>query len=220
MNIIASIIDFLLNLNIHLGEIISTYGTATYIILFIVVFVETGLVFLPFLPGDSLLFVAGAFAALGSLNIFVLMAVLMVAAIAGDTVNYWIGRFLGKKIIASKKFHVYQKFLVKTQEFFKKHGGKTIVLARFVPVIRTFTPFVAGIGNMHYGRFLAFNIIGAILWVFICTLAGYFFGNIPIVKDNFSLFVGGIVVVSLIPVVIQFIRERIKKIKPVLSKDK
>jgi membrane-associated protein len=220
MNIIASILDFLLNFNIHLGEIISTYGTATYIILFIVVFVETGLVFLPFLPGDSLLFVAGAFAALDSLNVFILMAILMLAAIAGDTVNYWIGHFLGKKIIASKKFHVYQKGMEKTQEFFKKYGGATIVLARFVPVVRTFTPFIAGIGNMPYAKFLSFNIVGAVLWVVACTLAGYFFGNIPIVKDNFSIFVGAIVVASLIPMVIQFIRERIKKIKPVLSGDK
>jgi membrane-associated protein len=211
MSIIGSILDFLLHLNVHLGEIISSYGTATYIILFIVVFVETGLVFLPFLPGDSLLFVAGAFAALGSLNVFILMAVLMLAAIAGDTVNYWIGHFLGKKIVSGKNFGVYQKGMIKTQEFFKKYGGATIVLARFVPYVRTFTPFVAGIGNMRYAKFLFFNIIGAVLWVIACTLAGYFFGNIPIVKDNFSLFVGGIVVVSLIPVVVQFIRGKIKK---------
>jgi membrane-associated protein len=213
MNIFASIMDFLLHINVHLGEIISSYGTLTYVILFLVVFVETGLVFLPFLPGDSLLFVAGAFAALGSLNVFILMAVLMLAAIAGDTVNYWIGHFLGKKIVASTKFTVYQKGMIKTQEFFKKRGGATITLARFVPYVRTFTPFVAGIGYMPYPKFLFFNILGAVLWVIVCTLAGYFFGNIPIVKDNFSLFVGGIVAISLVPVVIQLIRERNKKSK-------
>jgi membrane-associated protein len=211
MNIILSFLDFILHLDVHLGQIISTYGIEIYIILFVVIFVETGLVFIPFLPGDSLLFVAGAFAALGSLNVFVLLVLLILAAVAGDTANYWIGHFLGRKIIASKKFHVDKRYLARTQEFFQKHGGKTIILARFVPIIRTFAPFVAGIGKMQYGRFISFNVIGAVLWVSTMILAGYYFGNIPIVKNNFTLFIIGIVIVSLVPTVIQLVRGRIRR---------
>jgi membrane-associated protein len=209
MSIIKSILDFLLHLDVHLGQIIGTYGIATYAILFAIIFVETGLVFMPFLPGDSLLFVAGAFAALGSLNIFVLLFLLTLAAIAGDTANYWIGHFSGEKIIASKKFPINEKHLAKTHEFFQKHGGKTIILARFVPVIRTFAPFVAGIGKMQYGRFLSYNVIGAVLWVAVGTLAGYFFGNIPIVKNNFTLFIMAVVIISLLPILAQIIRTKL-----------
>ena len=211
MSLIKTLIDFLLHLDVHLGEIISNYGMATYAILFLVIFVETGLVFVPFLPGDSLLFVAGAFAALGSLNVFVLLILLMLAAIAGDTANYWIGHFLGEKIISNKRFHISEKSLEKTRAFFQKHGGKTIIIARFVPIIRTFAPFVAGIGAMHYGKFLLYNIIGAVSWVLVGTLAGYFFGNIPIIKNNFSLFIIGVVAVSMIPILVEVIRSQRKK---------
>lgn len=211
MHIIKSVLDFLLHLDVHLGEIISLYGIATYAILFGVIFVETGLVFLPFLPGDSLLFATGGFAARGSLNVLVLLVIFFLAAIAGDTTNYWIGRFLGSKIVASKKFHVYEKYFIRTQEFFQKHGGKAVILGRFVPVIRSFTPFVSGIGKMPYGRFLFFSVTGAALWAPGCVLAGYYFGNIPIIKNNFTLFVLGIIIVSLIPVAIQLIRVKLKK---------
>lgn len=211
MNVIKSILDFILHLDVHLGQIISTYGIATYAILFAIIFVETGLVFVPFLPGDSLLFVAGAFAALGSLNIFVLLALLILAAIAGDTANYWIGHFSGEKIIASKKSPINEKHLTKTNEFFKKHGGKTIILARFVPIVRTFAPFVAGIGKMQYRKFLIYNVIGAVSWVTLGTLAGYFFGNITVIKNNFTLFIIAVVIVSLVPIIFQLIREKLRK---------
>jgi membrane-associated protein len=211
MDIIKSALDFFLHLDVHLGQIIATYGIATYAILFVVIFVETGLVFMPFLPGDSLLFVAGAFAALGSLNIFVLLILLMLAAIAGDTVNYWIGRFLGERIITNKKFPINEQHLAKTHEFFQKHGGKTIILARFVPIIRTFAPFVAGMGKMKYGGFLSYNVIGAVSWVGLGTVAGYFFGNVPVIKNNFTLFILAIVIVSLIPVLFPLIRAKFRK---------
>jgi membrane-associated protein len=211
MSVITSIIDFILHLDAHLGQIISTYGTATYAILFAIIFIETGLVFFPFLPGDSLLFVAGAFAALGSLNIWILLASLMVAAIAGDTANYWIGHFLGEKIIASKKIPINEKHLERTHEFFNKHGGKTIIIARFVPIVRTFAPFVAGIGKMNYLRFITYNVIGAVSWVGVGTVAGYFFGNIPFIKNNFTFFIIGVILVSFIPILLPVILRRLKK---------
>ena len=211
MNVIESIIGIILHLDVHLGQIIGTYGIATYLILFAVIFIETGLVFAPFLPGDSLLFVAGAFAALGSLNIFTLLVLLMVAAVAGDTANYWIGRYLGGKIAGSHKSPINERHLKKTQEYFQKHGGKTIILARFIPIMRTYAPFVAGAGKMHYGKFFYFNVIGAVLWVASCTLAGYFFGNIPIVKNNFSLFIFAVIAISLIPIIVQLIRGKFRR---------
>jgi membrane-associated protein len=211
MNIINSFFDFILHLDVHLGQIISTYGAVTYAILFAVIFIETGLVIVPFLPGDSLLFVAGAFAAQGSLNIFWLIILLSMAAVSGDTVNYWIGHYLGEKAAASRRFPINEKQLAQTRAFFNKHGGKTIILARFIPVIRTFAPFVAGAGRMQYGRFLLYNVVGGILWVCIGAIAGYYFGNIPFVKDNFSFFIIGIVVVSLIPVFWQILKSRTKK---------
>ena len=210
MNIIESIIDIIFHLDVHLGQIISAYGVATYLILFVIIFIETGLVFAPFLPGDSLLFVAGAFAALGSLNIFVLLVLLMLAAVAGDTANYWIGHFAGDKIVASHKFPIKERHLRKTHEYFQKHGGKTIILARFIPIIRTYAPFVAGAGKMHYSKFFYFNVIGAVLWVTLCTLAGYFFGNIPVVKNNFTLFIFVVVAISLIPILAQIIRGKFR----------
>lgn len=194
------LIDFILHIDTHLGEIISQYGTITYLFLFIIIFIETGLVFTPFLPGDSLLFAAGAFAALGSLNIFWLIGLLILAAVLGDTSNYWIGHFLGRKILAHPKIPINPEHLKKTEEFFDKYGGKTIILGRFVPIVRTFAPFVAGIGKMNYPRFISYNVIGGIAWVLIASLAGYFFGNIPFVKENFSLVILAVILISLLPI--------------------
>lgn len=206
MEVLNSLIDFVLHIDKHLGEIISNYGMATYAILFVIIFVETGLVFTPFLPGDSLLFAAGAFAALGSLNIFVIVGLMIVAAIFGDTVNYWIGHFFGQKLVDNPRVPINKEHIEETQKFFDKHGGKTIILARFVPIVRTFAPFVAGIGRMHYGQFISYNVIGGITWVMAATLAGYFFGNIPVVKENFSLVVIGIVLISVVPMLIPIIK--------------
>jgi membrane-associated protein len=211
VSIIKLAIDFVLHLDVHLGQIITSYGLATYAILFAIVFGETGLVFVPFLPGDSLLFAAGAFAAIGSLNIFVLLVLLMAAAVIGDTVNYWIGHFVGDRIVANPRMPIKKAHLERTNEFFKKHGGKTIIIARFVPVVRTFAPFVAGAGHMNYRRFIAYNFIGGIMWVAVCTAAGYFFGNIPLVKNNFSLVIIGVVVVSMLPIAVELWRSRRKR---------
>jgi membrane-associated protein len=208
VSIIQSIIDFILHLDIYLGQIISSYGIATYAILFATIFVETGLVFVPFLPGDSLLFAAGAFAAIGSLNIFFLLVLLIAAAVLGDTVNYWVGHFIGDKIVSSSRMPIKKEHLERTNEFFRKHGGKTIILARFVPIVRTFAPFVAGAGKMNYGKFISYNIIGGVLWVAICTMAGYFFGNIPFIKDNFSIVIIGVVAISLVPILVELWRNR------------
>lgn len=212
MQLITYLFDFILHIDVHLGQIISTYGVATYAILFVIIFIETGLVFTPFLPGDSLLFAAGAFAALGSLNIFVLLALCSAAAILGDTANYWIGHFFGEQLIANPKVPINQEHIDETNKFFEKHGGKTIVLARFVPIVRTFAPFVAGIGRMSYKNFISYNVIGGLLWVFAATLAGFFFGNIPFVKENFSLIIIAIVLISVIPMLIPLAKKVIKKI--------
>lgn len=210
MNIINFLIDFILHIDTHLGQIISTYGTATYAIMFFVIFIETGLVFTPFLPGDSLLFAAGAFAALGSLNIFVLLGLMIVAAVLGDTCNYWIGHFFGEKLIANPRVPLKKEHIDKTQKFFEKYGGKTIILARFVPIVRTFAPFVAGVGKMNYGKFISFNVIGGIAWVLIATLAGFFFGNIPFVRDNFSIVILVIIVISVLPMILEIVKSRLK----------
>lgn len=212
MEPIKFLIDFILHIDVHLGQLIQTYGVITYAILFTIIFVETGLVITPFLPGDSLLFAAGAFAALGSLNVLVLLGLLILAAFLGDTVNYWIGHFFGEQLIANPKIPIKKEHIEKTQKFFDKHGGKTIILARFVPIVRTFAPFVAGIGKMSYPRFISFNIIGGVLWVTLFTLAGFFFGNIPSVKHNFSLVIMGIVLISVLPMVIEFIRHKKPKL--------
>jgi membrane-associated protein len=211
VNTIKSIIDFFLHLDIYLDQIFSSYGIATYAILFLIIFIETGLVFVPFLPGDSLLFAAGAFAAIGPLNIIVLIILLIIAAVLGDTANYWVGHFAGDKIVANSKLPIKKEHMEQTNAFFKKHGGKTIILARFVPIVRTFAPFVAGAGKMSYGKFISYNIIGGVLWVIIGTLAGYFFGNIPFVKNNFSIVIIGVVVVSLVPVAVELWRNRKKR---------
>lgn len=210
---ITGIIDFILHIDVHLAEIISQYGVLTYGILFFIIFAETGFVVTPFLPGDSLLFAAGAFAALGSLNLWLLLALLMVAAVGGDTVNYWIGHFFGKKIVEHKRIPIKPEHIVQTEEFFKKHGGKTIVLARFVPIVRTFAPFVAGIGKMHYGYFISYNIIGGIIWILAFTLAGYFFGNIPAVQHNFTLVVFAIIFLSILPMIFHIIQDKKAKKK-------
>jgi len=209
MELITYFIDLILHLDRHLASLIESYGLWTYLILFLIVFAETGLVVTPILPGDSLLFAAGTFAGRGSLNPFVLFAVLSAAAILGDTVNYWVGKYLGEHFVRGRgRRWIKQEHLDRTHAFFEKYGGKTIIIARFVPFVRTFAPFVAGLGTMTYGRFLAYNVIGGLLWVGICVAAGYLFGGLPIVQNNFSLVVLAIVVVSLIPAVVEFLRAR------------
>jgi membrane-associated protein len=211
VEIVAGIINFVLHIDTHLGEIIADYGTLSYLVLFGIIFAETGFVFTPFLPGDSLLFAAGAFAALGSFNLVPLLGVLWLAAFLGDTANYWIGHFFGKKLIAHPKVPINQEHIDKTQAFYDKHGGKTIFLARFVPIVRTFAPFVAGVGGMEYKRFIMFNATGGLAWVFGFTLLGYFFGNIPFVKDNFSLVVLAIILLSVVPMVVEVVKAKTGK---------
>lgn len=213
MELLKFLVDFIIHIDVHLGQIISTYGILTYIILFGIIFMETGLVFTPFLPGDSLLFAAGAFAAIGSLNIWILFIFMAIAAVLGDTTNYWIGYFFGKKLVAHPKIPIDENHIKETQKFFDKHGGKTIIIARFMPFIRTFAPFVAGVGRMKYSQFFSYNVIGGIMWVSIATFAGYFFGNIKFVKENFSLVIIGVVFVSLIPIIIEIIKKKIFKKK-------
>lgn len=213
MNIIMNLVDIILHVDKHLGAIIQNYGVETYIILFLIIFCETGLVVFPFLPGDSLIFAAAAFAAIGSLNIVVLFFVILIAAFIGDSVNYEIGKKLGKKLEEKGKI-IKKEHMEMTRNFFDKHGGKSIVLARFVPIVRTFAPFVAGSSNMNYTKFIRYNLLGSFLWVLICTLAGYFFGNIPVVKENFSLVILGIIAISVLPMIIMYIinRKKVKKI--------
>ena len=210
METLKFLIDRFLHLDTYLADIISQYGTWTYAILFGVIFMETGFVVTPFLPGDSLLFAAGTFAALDSgLNIVILIVLLMAAAILGDTVNYWIGHYLGDRAYNIK--WIKKEYLDKTHAFFEKHGGKTIFLARFVPIVRTFAPFVAGIGRMSYGFFFRWNIIGGITWVVLFTLAGYFFGNIPFVKKNFEFVIVAIILISVVPIGLEWLKARREK---------
>ncbi len=212
MDILTFVVDLFLHLDEHLSVVIRNYGTLTYALLFTVIFIETGLVITPFLPGDSLLFAAGTFAALGDLNIVFLMLLLFVAAVLGDTVNYWIGHKLGLRIFDTQnrwlKKVLKREYLEKTQAFYAKHGGKTIVLARFVPIVRTFAPFVAGVGTMRYGRFITYNVLGGFLWTFGFSLLGYFFGNIPFVKANFEYVILGIIFISVLPMFIEYMRGR------------
>ena len=213
MEIVKKILDFALHLDKYLTAIIQQYGLWTYAILFLVIFVETGFVVMPFLPGDSLLFAAGTFAALGSFKVGWLILALSAAAIIGDTVNYWIGHYVGPKVFSREKARFFKKeHLDRTHAFYEKHGGKTIIIARFVPIIRSFAPFVAGIGRMSYGRFLAFNVIGGVGWVVLLVGAGYFFGNIPFVKKNFSLAILAIILISTIPILTEYLRHRKKKL--------
>jgi membrane-associated protein len=209
MEALRQLIDLFLHLDKHLEVILAQYGGWAYVILFLIVFCETGLVVTPFLPGDSLLFAAGTFAALGSLSLPGLLVLLTAAAILGDTVNYWVGHFLGRRILSAKRFRVIKpEHLAYTHEFFEKYGGKTIIIARFVPIVRTLAPFVAGLGSMTYGRFMSYNVIGGVGWVAICTVAGYFFGNLKIVRENFSLVVLAIIALSLVPAVWEMVRAR------------
>jgi len=209
MDLIHWFVDFFLHLDQHLAEVIQQYGRTTYLLLFLIVFLETGLVVTPILPGDSLLFAAGAFAALGHLRLWPLFFLLCVAAILGDTVNYAIGARIGPKVFSYSKSRFFNpEHLKKTHAFYEKYGGKTIIIARFVPIVRTFAPFVAGVGQMSYRQFIGYNVIGGVLWVSICVFAGYFFGNLPFVKKNFSVVVIVIVLISLLPAVIEYLKHR------------
>ncbi|HNU05632.1 MAG TPA: DedA family protein [Anaerolineae bacterium] len=219
MNLIGQVIDFILHVDTYLSDIIAQYGAWTLAVLFAIIFVETGVVVMPFLPGDSLIFAAGTFAARGALNIWALFIVLSLAAILGDTVNYWIGHRVGSKAYSGEVKWVKKEHMERTNAFFDKHGGKAIFLARFVPIVRTFAPFVAGVSQMNYGFFLRWNIIGAITWVGIFAALGYFFGNIPFVQRNFELVIVAIVVISVIPAVLEALKARRGFHKPALKSE-
>ncbi|MDO8621315.1 MAG: DedA family protein [Candidatus Levybacteria bacterium] len=203
------IINSILHVDESLATIINLFGPFTYIILFLIIFAETGFVVTPFLPGDSLLFAAGTLAGGNYLNILIIYFILLIAAILGDTVNYWVGHHLGARVFTKGNSRIFNKsYLEKTNEFYKKYGGKTIILARFVPIVRTFAPFVAGVGKMHYGTFLSYNVVGGFIWVTSLTFAGYFFGQIPFVRENFEYAVVGIVFISLLPILIEFVKHK------------
>jgi membrane-associated protein len=209
MEFISKIIDFILHLDKHLSALIQTYGLWTYLILFAVIFCETGFVVTPLLPGDSLLFAAGTFAAAGALKVLWLFLLLSAAAVLGDTVNYWIGHFIGPKVFHKERTRFFrQEYLDRTHQFYEKYGPETIIIARFVPIIRTFAPFVAGIGRMSYWKFISYNVIGGVGWVAIFVFGGYFFGNIPFIKRHFGLVIIAIIIISLLPAVAEFIRHR------------
>ena len=212
MELIANFIDIFINLDKHLNSVIQSYGAWTYVILFLIIFCETGLVIAPILPGDSLLFAAGTFAALGSLDPVWLFGLLTVAAILGDTVNYSIGHYIGPKVFHFEDSRFFRKeYLERTHQFYEKHGGKTIIIARFMPIIRTFAPFVAGVGSMEYRKFIVYNVSGAILWIGIFIFGGYLFGNIPVVKRNFTLVILVIIFLSILPGIIEVLRHRYGK---------
>ena len=208
MDILKHFLDLILHLDKHLDTLVQNYGPWVYAILFLIVFCETGLVVTPFLPGDSLLFTVGAIAARGSLDVYLIAGLLTIAAILGDTVNYWVGKLVGQQLIARYPKLFRPEHLQRTHEFFERYGGKTIIIARFVPIVRTFAPFVAGIGKMTYGRFMTFNVGGGLLWILLLVPAGYFFGNFEIVKKNFTLVIFGIIFLSILPAVTETIRER------------
>ncbi len=208
MEWIKSAADLFLHLDAHLGDIIARYGMTTYFLLATIVFCETGLVVTPFLPGDSLLFAAGTFAGLGRLDPWLLILVLAIAAIAGDTVNYWIGAYIGPRAFTGELRFLKREHLDRTHAFYERHGGRTIILARFIPIIRTFAPFVAGIGSMHYTRFLGYNVVGALAWVGLLVLVGYFFGTLPAVRQHFSFVILAIIVLSVMPVVVEYVKAR------------
>jgi membrane-associated protein len=211
MEFISQIVDFFLHIDQYLNEIIRDYGPWTYALLFLILFMETGLVVTPFLPGDSLLFAAGTFAALGSLNIWVLWLLCFAAAVLGDTVNYWIGAKVGPRAFEQDIRFLKKEYLERTQRFYEKHGGKTIVLARFVPIVRTFAPFVAGVGSMSYRHFITYNVLGGFLWVTIFLFLGYFFGNIEFVQHNFELVIVAIIAISLAPMIFEYLRSRARR---------
>jgi membrane-associated protein len=214
VELVQFFIDFILHLDKHLQTIISEYGTWTYLILFLIVFCETGLVVTPFLPGDSLLFAAGALAGLGLMRVDLLLILLIIAAIVGDTANYWIGNYIGPRAFSGNIRFLKKEYLVRTHAFYEKHGGKAIILARFVPIIRTFAPFVAGVGAMTYSRFLFYNVVGGVVWVVLFVLAGYFFGNLPAVQENFTLVILAIIFISVVPMIYEFLKERMAANKP------
>ena len=215
MEIIQQLIDFVLHIDQHLIEIVQDYRTWTYLILFFIIFAETGFVVTPFLPGDSLLFAAGTIIAKpeSGLNIFLMCFLLIVAAILGDLVNYHIGNYIGPRAFSGKYKLLKKQYLEKTQQFYEKHGGKTIIYARFIPIIRTFAPFIAGIGTMSYARFASYNVIGGVVWVSSFLFIGYLFGGLPVIKDNFTYVIFGIIVLSLLPPVIEVIREKRRGVK-------
>ncbi len=210
MDLLRDAVDFFLHVDEHLNELIRQYGLWTYLILFGIVFLETGLVVTPFLPGDSLLFAAGTFAASGALELWVLVPALSAAAIVGDSVNYFIGSRVGPRVFRRDDVRfLNRKHLERTHAFYERHGGKTIIIARFVPIVRTFAPFVAGIGAMTYPKFLAYNVIGGIVWVTLFCVGGYLFGNLPVVEDNFSFIIVAIVLISVMPGVVEYVRQRL-----------
>jgi membrane-associated protein len=208
MELLRQFVDLFLHLDTHLSQVIADYGTWTYLILFVIVFCETGLVVTPFLPGDSLLFAAGTFAALGELDVRLMILLLAAAAILGDTVNYWVGAAIGPRAFSGELRFLKREHLERTRAFYEKHGGKTIILARFVPIVRTFAPFVAGVGAMRYPQFLLYNVVGALLWVGLLVPAGFFFGNVPVVRENFTIVILAIVALSVMPMVVEAIRAR------------
>jgi membrane-associated protein len=208
MDWLRGFVDIFLHLDQHLSQTISQYGVWTHLILFLIVFCETGLVITPFLPGDSLLFAAGTFAALGALDLWLVVILLIVAAIVGDTVNYWVGAYVGPRAFRGDIRFLRKDYLDRTHAFYEKHGGKTIILARFIPIIRTFAPFVAGVGAMTYPKFITYNVLGAVLWVGIFVLGGYFFGNIPVVRENFTIVILVIIAISVMPIAVEALRAR------------
>ncbi len=214
MGFLPDLVEIVLHLDQHLFNLCSTYGAWVYAILFVIIFCETGLVVTPFLPGDSLLFAVGSLAAINALDLPTSIVLLIAAAVLGDTVNYWVGDYVGPKVfyLENNRF-LSKEYLVRTHQFYEKHGGKTIIIARFVPIIRTFAPFVAGIGSMTYRRFILFNVVGGALWVLVIVLAGYFFGSVPFIKNNFSLVIIALLLIPGIPSVVEVIRMQLRKSK-------
>lgn len=210
MGLITGLVDFILHIDLHLAEIIQNYGTWTYLILFTIIFSETGFVVTPFLPGDSLLFVIGALGAKGALNFEFALILLIIAALGGNTLNYFIGRMIGHKLLGMNSRIIKKEYLNKTHDFYRRHGGKAIVLSRFIPIIRTFAPFVAGLGKMSFVRYSIYNIMGGVSWVMLFMSAGFFFGNIPAVKDNFTYVIFAIIGVSLLPTIIPYLRSKFR----------
>lgn len=218
MEFLQTVVEYILHVDKHLFELCTNYGTWVYAILFVVVFCETGLVVTPFLPGDSLLFAVGSLAAINALNVWTASVLLIAAAIIGDTVNYWIGHYVGPRVFHEEHSRFLNKeYLQRTHAFYEKHGGKTIIIARFLPIIRTFAPFVAGIGSMTYRRFILFNVVGGVAWVLLFVFAGYFFGGIPVVKNNFSLVILALVLIPGIPSVVEFVRFKLRQRKKKLE---
>lgn len=212
MEFLHLLVDFILHIEVHLDYLITTYHTWTYLILFMIIFCETGVVVMPFLPGDSLLFAIGAFAARGSFDFWSICIALFIAAVLGDSLNYTIGKYVGPKVFYRDNSRLFNKgHLIKAQAFYEKYGAKTIIIARFIPIVRTFAPFVAGIGEMTYKKFMTYNVVGAFLWIFSFIPLGYFFGNLPLIQQNFKLVMIAIIIISVLPPIIEFIRETKKK---------